>query len=61
LESLLALAKTERDAQPGGDMRDDPFNYGQAMWRGGRVVGLVEALALLDDDTPTPTVLDTSP
>jgi hypothetical protein len=48
LEMLLAMAKAERDAAPKADMLNDPYLYGQHMWFGGRVVGIVEALAELD-------------
>lgn len=50
LEALLAMAKMERDAAPKADMLNDPYLYGQHMWFGGRVVGIVEALAELDGD-----------
>ncbi len=50
MEELLAVAKVERDAAPKADMLNDPYLYGQAMWYGGRVVGIVEALTLLSDE-----------
>jgi hypothetical protein len=51
VEALLTLAKVQRDDQPKADMRDAPFDYGQHMWYGGRVVGIAEVLALLDGES----------
>lgn len=49
MEALLTTASRERDSAPKADMRDDPYIYGQYMWFGGRVTGVVESLAVLDD------------
>jgi hypothetical protein len=48
LEALLGEASRERDSAPTAEMRADPYLYGQHMWFGGRVTGIVEALAVLD-------------
>jgi hypothetical protein len=50
MEALLTEVSRERDSAPKTDMRADPYIYGQYMWFGGRVTGVVEALALVDGE-----------